>query len=71
MDLLFISAVGLVVAVLIAIWWLVRSDAGRNTAIENRSLNGEKPQFETTMNELRDMRQALRPSEEARPLSKR
>jgi hypothetical protein len=67
MELLLLSIVGAVVAVLVAIWWLARARWSRNAVLEERSPGGTKPQFETTMNELRDMRQALRPSGEARP----
>jgi hypothetical protein len=70
MDLPLIAIVGLVVAVLIAIWWVARARPKRHMPPEQRSVRGKKPQFETTMNELREMRQALRPSEETRPLSR-
>ena len=71
MDSLVVALVSLVVLVLLAIWWRARAHRGRHALPEARRVTGKKPQFETTMNELREMRQALRPSEAARPFSNR
>ena len=70
MDLLFVSVVGVVASVLVALWVLGRTRARRD-AVSGHALYRNKPQFQTTMNELREMREALRPSEDARSLSKR
>ena len=57
MDLLFAVVVGVVIAVLVVL--LGRAGKRAEDYPEPSSQDG-KPRFETTMNELRDLREALR-----------
>jgi len=62
MDLLPALALGIAIATLVALWRV--ASARRNAISERIDLppHGSKPRFETTMNELRDLREALRPA---------
>ena len=57
MELLFALVVGVVVALLVVLWRRVGKRVDEQ--VEPLSRAG-KPKFETTMNELRDLREALR-----------
>ena len=57
MELLFALVVGVVVALLVVLWRRAGKRAEKQA--EPTSQAG-KPKFETTMNELRDLREALR-----------
>jgi len=57
MDLLFAVVVGAVIALLVVLWRRAGKPADEDA--EPSSQVG-KPRFETTMNELRDLREALR-----------
>jgi hypothetical protein len=59
MDLFLALGLALFISLLVAIWW--RAQASKHDTSKPSSQIG-KPRFETTMNELRDMREALRPS---------
>jgi len=71
MDLLSIAALAVVIALLIALWKLARSRTAVNARSRDGSTQSGKPQFETTLNELRDLREALRPSEPDARLTRR
>jgi hypothetical protein len=59
---LFLLVVLSLAAVLLWAWRRTRSSA----AIDHPTGPGEKPKFETTMGDLRDLRQALRPVQKER-----
>jgi hypothetical protein len=64
MDLLSAFGLALVTALLVP---LLRLTGARSRGHSEPLSEGGKPKFETTMNELRDLREALRPTEEKRP----
>jgi hypothetical protein len=57
MELLFALVIGAVIALLVV---LLRRAGKRPNEHAEPASRGDKPRFETTMNELRDLREALR-----------
>jgi hypothetical protein len=68
MDVLSMLGVLVVILVLIALWRF--SGTRRQITAELSSREG-RPKFETTMNELRDLREALRTSDEVSTVTRR
>jgi hypothetical protein len=71
MSLLALSVLGAVVAVVAAALWWLRARDRAVTDPRSRFDESGKPHFETTMNELRSLREALRSPEPGPPASKR